>query len=70
MRAGLFTALFALVFFSVLGTRNAQAEPADARLVRIETRLDEISKKLDTLLEGQKKNEEEHTQMRYWIKRA
>ena len=70
MRTGLFALLLILAFFSAFGTRNAQAEPIDARLARIETKLDEMDKKLSSLLEGQKQNEEEHTQMRYWIKRA
>ena len=70
MRACFVTLLFALTFFSAFGGRSAQAESTDARLARIETKLDDMDKKMSALLEGQKQNEEEHTQMRYWIKRA
>ena len=70
MMTRFFLASLALVFFIATGAGNARAESTDARLTQIETKLDEMTKKLDALLEGQKQNEEEHTQMRYWIKRA
>jgi len=66
----LFLALLGLTFLAAVGAGNARAESTDARLARIETKLDDMDKKLGALLEGQKQNEEEHTQMRYWIKRA
>ncbi len=70
MKSRLFLALLALTFLAAPGAGNVRADLTDTRLTQIETKLDTIDKKLDALLEGQKQNEEEHTQLRYWVKRS
>jgi len=70
MRPCLFPCLAALLALISLGAKSSYADTTDARLSRIEAKQNEMDKKLDAILAGQQKSSDEHTQIRYWIKRG
>jgi outer membrane lipoprotein-sorting protein len=68
MRSIFFAAVLTLAVFFAVGTAQAQ-ENEPATLEGLQKKLNDMDKKLDLLLQGQKESVEEHQQIRAWCRR-